>query len=260
VGTSVVRALIVAVLVVALAAGVAIRYGTQRLDGFVASTVVRFGSAVTGTVVDVDGADLELTAGRAALAGVTVDNPGGYETDYAVRIDHVSVELDVASLAGEVPVVEEIVLDGALINAELRDTASNLTDIQRHATSAPSDPVAADEAGRLVVERFRLTNARVLVTSRHLQDPEELPLREIMVENIGGTTGATYAEAAEAMLLPVVAAAQSAAAERLRSRATEAVSETARDALQESVDELREDADEARQELSDGVQGLRDRE
>jgi uncharacterized membrane protein len=253
------RGLIATVLVVALAAGVAMRYGAQRLDGFVAATVERYGSAVTGTDVDVDGAELALTAGRATLAGVTIDNPGGYQTDYAVKIDHASVEIDVASLTGDVPVVEEIVLDGALINAEIHDTASNLTDIQRRATSAPTDSVAADEPDRLVVERFRLTNARVLVTSRHLQDPEELLLEDVMLEGIGGTTGATYPEVAEAMLLPIVAAAQSAAVERLRSRATDAVSDSARDALQESVDDLREDADEAQQELSDSVEELLDR-
>ena len=100
--------LIAVLAVVAIAVAVALRYGARRLDGVVASTVERYGSAVTGTDVDVDGVDLALTAGRAELAGLTVGNPRGYETDYAVRIGSATVALDVGSLAGDVPVVEEL--------------------------------------------------------------------------------------------------------------------------------------------------------
>jgi hypothetical protein len=244
--------IVIAVLiVVGIGVAVALRYGSGRLDAVVASTVERYGSAVTGTDVDVDGVDLALTAGRADIAGLTIDNPRGYDTDYAVRIGTASVALDVGSLARDVPVVKELVLDGALINAEQRGTASNLTDIQKNATSS-SGGEASGEPGRIVVERFRLRNARVLVTSEHLAKPEELPLEDVVVEHIGSETGgATYSEAAEAMLMPVIAAARDAAAERLRGAAGEAVSDAARERLEEK-------GDEARLELSEKVEGLLD--
>ena len=97
--------LIAVVVAVAAAALVAWRYGAGRLDGVVASTVERYGSAVTGTAVEVDGVDLTLTSGLVDLAGVTVGNPRGYDTDYAVRIGSAAVALDIGSLAGAVPVV-----------------------------------------------------------------------------------------------------------------------------------------------------------
>ncbi len=123
---------------------------------------------MTGTDVDVGGVDLALTSGRADLAGLTIDNPRGYETDYAVHIGHARVALDVGSLAGDVPVIEELTLDGALINAEQRDAASNLTDIQHH-VSGVAERTPAREPGRIVIERFRLRNARVLLTSEYLE-------------------------------------------------------------------------------------------
>ena len=52
---------------VAVAAAVALRYGARRLDSAVAATVERYGSAVTGTDVNVDGIDLALD-GRARRA------------------------------------------------------------------------------------------------------------------------------------------------------------------------------------------------
>jgi hypothetical protein len=253
-------AILIAILaVVALAAAVALRYGVNRLDGVVASTVERYGSALTGTAVDVDGVDLALAAGRAEIDGLTVDNPGGYETDYAVRVRRATVVLDVASLAGDVPVVEELVLDDALINAEQRDAASNLTDIQRHATR-PSDQAPAGEPGRIIVERYRVRNARVVVTSEHLSEPEELRLEDVVVDDIGTAIGgATYSEAAEAMLTPIIAAARSATAARLRSAAADAVSDAAREELEEESDDLRERADEARREITETVEELLDR-
>jgi hypothetical protein len=251
--------LIAALAIVAIAVTVALRYGARELDGVVASTVERYGSAVTGTDVNVDGVDLELTAGRARVAGLTVDNPRGYETDYAVRVGSATVSLDIGSLAGDVPVIEELILDGALINAEQREAASNLTDIQKHATASSGEPQAG-EPGRIVVERFRVRNASVLVTSEHLSRPEELPLNDIVVSGIGSATGgATYSEAAEAMLMPVLAAARAAAAARLSSAAAEAVSDAAREELEEESEELRERAGEARPEVSEKLEELLDR-
>jgi hypothetical protein len=243
--------LIVILAAVAIGVAVALRYGAGRLDSAVVSTVERYGSAVTGTDVAVDGVDLALTAGRAHFTGLTIDNPRGYDTDYAVRIGTASVTLDIGSLAGDVPVVKELELDGALINAEQRDAASNLTDIQKHATAASAD-APAGEPGRIAVEQFRLRNGRVLVTSEYLSMPEELPLADVVVRNIGTATGgAPYSEAAEAMLMPVIEAARTAAAERLRSAAGEALSEAARKELDEEAQSLREKADDARKEISE---------
>jgi hypothetical protein len=226
---------------VAIAVALGLRYGNRRLDSVVAATVERYGSAVTGTDVDVGGVALALSAGRADLAGITIANPSGYDTDYAVRVGHATVALDIGSLAGNVPVIEELLLDGATINAEQRSAASNLTDIQRNVSGAPNESPADDggEPGRIVVERFRLSNARVVLTSEHLSEPEELVLRDVVVDGIGETTGGvTYAQAAEAMLSPVIEEARAAAAERLRTVAADAAREELEEEVRERVDEL----------------------
>jgi hypothetical protein len=246
--------------VVAIATAVALRYGARRLDGVVESTIERYGAELTGTDVDVGGVDVALTEGRADLAGITIDNPRGYDTDYAVHVGHASVALDVASLAGDVPVIEEITLDGARINAEQREAASNLTDLQKHATSSSGDAPPSGEPGRIAVKRFRLNDARVVLTSEFLSKPEELPLKDIVVEDIGTTGGgATYSEAAEAMLMPVIAEARSAVSERLKGVAADAASEAVRERLDEESGDVRERADELGDEVSERVDELLDR-
>jgi hypothetical protein len=252
--------ILVVLAAVAIAVAVALRYGLGRLDGEVASIVERYGSAVTGTDVEVGNVDLALTAGRADLAGITIANPAGYETDYAVRVGHASVAIDVGSLAGDVPVIDELTLDGALINAEQRDKGSNLTDIQSNATASSGDAPPSSTPGKIIVKRFRLSDARVLLTSDYLSEPEELPLRDIVVADIGTAAGgATYSEAAEAMLAPVLAAARSAAADRLKAVAAGAASEAVREELGEEADEARDRADEAKDEVSERIGELLDR-
>ena len=238
----------------------ALRYGAGALDSVVASTVERYGSALTGTDVDVDGVEPGAD-GRACARSPGSRSAIRAATTPTMRCGSAArrVALDIGSLAGDVPVIEELILDGALINVEQREAASNLTEIQKHATASSGEPQAG-EPGRIVVERFRVRNASVLVTSEHLSRPEELPLKDIVVNGIGSATGgATYSEAAEAMLMPVLAAAREAAAARLRSAAAEAVSDAAREELEEESDELRERADEARLEVSEKVEELLDR-
>ena len=98
------------------------------------------------------------------------------------------------------------------------------------------------------------------MTSEYLSEPEELPLEDVVVEGIGSAgRGVTYSEAAEAMLLPVLAAARSAAAERLRSVAAKVAADAAREELGDDVDELRDKADDAEQRVGEKLEGLLDR-
>jgi hypothetical protein len=210
--------------------------GTQ-VDRVVADALETYGSAATHTAVDAAGVAIALTQGKGTVDRLTIGNPDGYSTDYAVRIADTELTLDLASLSGSVPVVTELLLTGAHVNAEQRGDATNLTDIQELMSSADGSPQGTTE-GRIVIERFRLTNATVTLTSELLSKPEELALGDVIVEGIGrGTGGATYSDAAAAVLAPIMAAAKAAVQARLRSAAADA----ARDELEEEAGEkLRE--------------------
>jgi hypothetical protein len=221
--------------IVAVAAAAAVFLAVNKLDGVVGDAVATYGRAATDTDVDVGGVDIALTEGTGKLTRLTVDNPPGFETGYAVRVNDVEVSLDLRSLSSGVPVVTELLLDDAHINAEHRGDATNLTEIQRNVSQPSTQPAApAEDAGRIIIDRFRLTNARVTVTSELFSKPEELALEDVVVTGIGRSAGgASYAEAAEAMLAPILAAARSAAQARLQSEAADAV----RGELEEEIEE-----------------------
>lgn len=229
------RILIGAAGAIVVAAAVAAALFLSRLDRLVANAVETHGAVATGTEVSVGSVDVELRAGRAGISELTIDNPPGFMTDFAVRIGNVDATLDLRSLTGKVPVVSELRLNDALIHAEQVGGATNLTEIQSYASAPRGNSLADDEpARRIIIDRFRLTNARVRISSDLSNEQEELLLGDVVVEDIGRDSGgATFGEAAAAILNPILAAARTAARQRLGSEAGEAL----RDELRERVED-----------------------
>jgi hypothetical protein len=212
---------------------------TGRLDGYVQDVVEDRVSATTGTHAELDKVDLAIVDARGELGGLTIDNPEGYSTDYFLRIDDIAVSLQPRSLTTDVPVVTEVLVDSAHLNAEQRGRVSNLTDIRAHILAPPAAPTPSQEEGRIVIDRFRLTNARITVTSDALDESEDLMLADVVVEGIGRNSGgATYGEASGAILNAIVGAARTAVEGRLRDAALDAARDEAEEQTRERVEEL----------------------
>lgn len=234
----------VIVVVLAAIAVVAVLVLGPEIDRRAAELIERYGEATTGTQVDVGGVDIALSQGRGTIDRLTVGNPEGFDTDYAVRIDAVEAALDVGSLAREAPVVTELLLDGVHINAEQRGDAINLTEIQENTTASSGEPAAgAEEEGRIIVSLFRATNATLTITSELLGGAETVDLEDVVVRDVGGTQGAAYSEAAAAMLGPVIDAALAAVRGHLQ--------DAAENAAREEVDEEAEELEEAKERVRD---------
>lgn len=226
---------------------VAVRFLGPEVDRRVAGLIERYGGAATGTEVEVGGVDIALTQGRGTIDRLTIGNPEGFETEYAVRIENVGVALDVGSVASDVPVVTEVLLNGVHINAEQRGDATNLTEIQEAASGSGGAPEPGAEEGRIKILLFRATDARLTVTSELAGGSETVDLEDVVVRDIGGTQGATYSEAAAAMLEPVIDAAVAA----VRGRLQDAVEDAAREEVDEEVQELQQEAEGRIRDLLD---------
>ena len=206
----------------------------------VGDAVETYGSAAIGTDVTLSSVDIALTEGSGKLRGLTIANPQGFSTDYALRLDDVDLVLVLASLSSDVPVVDEVLVDEAHLNVEQRGDTANLAEIQRLMSQADeAQPADGQPPRRIIIDRFRLTNARVTLTSDALSEPETLELADVVVSGIGRASGgATYGEATEAVLTPILGAARSAAEARLRDAAAGAV----REELEEEARERLRDA------------------
>jgi len=226
------------VAVVVLAAAAAAWLVMTKGDQFVANAIETYGRAATGTNVAVRGVELALTQGRGDVKGLTIGNPPGYSSEYFLQIDNITLVLDLGSLRGRVPIVKELLVDTAHLNAEQHGQATNLTDLE-HRISSPSPaakPVPPQNEGRIIIERFRLTHGRITLTSDVLKHPEDIELADVAVDGIGRSSGGvTYEQAAEAMLAPILQATRSAVEARLRKAAEDAARDKAEGALSEQL-------------------------
>ncbi|MBN1238298.1 MAG: hypothetical protein JXB36_07335 [Gammaproteobacteria bacterium] len=231
------RFVIIALLLVAVILGGVYLLG--RLEPTVVATIESYGEAATGTDVTLRAANVSVTESTGTLSGLTIGNPEGYETDYALQIDEIRVRVGLDSLVGSGPlVVNEVVVNGARLNAEQRGNSSNLNELlERLEQSDDSEPSAEPEE-RVIIERFRLARGRITLTSELLEDEQYVDLPEVVVEDVGGSSGATYAEATEALLTPILAAARQAVVERVRDSAVEEATEEIEDAAREKLQEL----------------------
>ena len=204
----------------------------------VANAIETYGGAATGTSVRVGSVELALTQGRGDIKGLTIGNPPGYSSSYFVKIDDITLAIDLSSLGGRVPVIKEASVDAAHLNAEQHGQTTNLTDLEQRIAGTPaaaskSTPqTAARDEGRIIIDRFRLTHGRITLTSDLLKHPEDLELGDVSIDGIGRASGGvTYEQAAQAVLDPILRATRNAVEARLR-RAAE---DSARDKVESSL-------------------------
>ena len=145
------------------------------LDFVVKSAIERVAPDILGVSVGVRAVKLSAADGRGTLRGIEIGNPPGYSSPRALRAGTVSVGIDPATLASDVVVIRDILVQSPEIAYELRDGTNNLDAIRRNIEAyvkrAAGDAAAQGAAGRkapgrrYVIGRITLRGARVTMTN-----------------------------------------------------------------------------------------------
>ena len=220
-------AVVVIVMVVAL----------QNLDGIIKNVIETVGSQVTQTKVTVSEVKFSLKDGRGEIRGLKIGNPPGYTSAYAFSMEEVAVELDPASLTGDVFVIKEILIVGADLIAEQKGTTTNLKDLLDNMNSGAQASEPADEAAggdvRLMLEKFAFTGAAATVTSPQLGE-RSLKIPDVRMQDIGDKeTGLTPQQLANRMVKTLLKQVEVAVAKDLKKMAKKA----GQDALEKNLSE-----------------------
>jgi uncharacterized protein involved in outer membrane biogenesis len=226
------------VLAVAVVLVAAVALILSRADSYIVAAVERYGEATTGTPVTLSDADISLTEGRGTLSGLTIGNTEGYDEPHALEVDTIDVTLDLASLSRNVLVVKDVLVDGARLYAEQRGERNNLTELLDHMQTSAKAPEAGNGGGggRIIIDRFRLTGARIHLAADRLDSPQTLELEPVTVQNIGRSAGGVgYSDAADSILGAIMNAARNAVRDRLQNAAGEAVRRKLEEQLREKL-------------------------
>jgi hypothetical protein len=232
----------IAIVVLVAIVGLGAYFLLSNLDGLVKSTIENVGSELTGTAVSVDGVAIDLGSGSVSLQGLQIDNPVGYNSDYAFFLGEATVAIDTASLGGSVLLLKEIVVKGARLNAEQRGNSNNLSDLLKQLEANSSKGKGAEEQqapppeddsdpARLAVKRFVFANTRATLISE-VEEPREIKVPDVRRKNIGNPkTGLTPEELGNVLLQAVLEEVQAAVVDELAELAKDA----AKDKIMEKI-------------------------
>ena len=168
-----------------------------------------------------------------------IDNPSGYDSDYAFLLEKVSVALDIASLSGPVIILNEVTVKGARLNAEQRGESTNLSDLlaQVKANAKPTEKTATEEPSgettdvRLALKKFIFANTGATLISE-VQEPKSIKVPDVRRKNIGTPQqGLSPEQLGDALLQAVLDEVQDAVTDYLADMAKDA----AKDKLMEKI-------------------------
>ncbi len=177
-------------------------------DLIIRTTVIKVGTAVTGTRVEMDSFSTSF-GGTVNLGGFRVANPEGYHSPYAFQVAKIKVSVDVGSLFTDKIEVKEILISGTEIDYELKiDGSSNLTDIKKNIDAFAGAPKAKPEpepekteeqkkaeeaqaeeakksAKKVVLRVVSLDNSSLSISSSLLNTKVPMPLPPLTLNDIG---------------------------------------------------------------------------
>ena len=195
-------------------------YVYVNLDDIVKTTIEKAGTRVTQAEVTVEGVSIEATQNTAAITGLVVGNPDGFNTDYAFSLGNISVRLDGSTLTSDTIRIIEVIVDAPSVTYELGNGSSNIATIQRNVesfvqrVSGPTGAGGADgnapaeDAGsgtKIIIDNVYVRNGNVGVSAALLQGKKlSASLPEIHLTDVGKESkGATPAEVAGEILTAI---------------------------------------------------------
>lgn len=188
--------IVVAVLVVAIGAGVA--FLSSNLDSIVKKVIETAGTEVAGVKVSVGDVKISLSEGKATIAGLTVANPPGFSAPHAFKLGAIAVALDTGSLTANPIVIKDISVAAPEVTYEMGASGgSNIDAIQKNvaAKTAGGDKATAEkgEDKKLIIDRLVISKGTVNLATAIPGVKSSATLADIVLTGIGRKSGGASA-------------------------------------------------------------------
>jgi hypothetical protein len=180
--------------------------------------------------------NIDLGKGVGTISGLKIANPDGYNTDSALNLKVLSLDLDLSSLSGSPLVLEKLVIDSLEGNLELRNGSTNLSEIVENIQAddgeaeKKTEETESGEPLKLSINKLLISNAKITVTDNDVTEVKTLPT--ISLSGIGGENGGSPAQISGVIVSTLVSEIlKEAAAERLMKTVGDSVDEMAKGLL-----------------------------
>lgn len=195
--------------IVAAVVVMALVIGSTVIGSIVRKGITSVGPRITGTPIELEHVRLSPLSGSGSLTGLMVGNPAGWQSDRALYLGHVHLDLEPMSLLGDAVVIEEIRVERPHFVYETKLVTSNIKDLLaaiEKATGGPAPEQAADEGPdrKFIVRKFTLTDGEVTLGVGPAAI--RLPMPPITLNDLGVNEGGiTAGQLAGAIMRSVLA-------------------------------------------------------
>lgn len=173
------------------------------LDTIVKSGIEVVGSSVLGTAVTVDSVSISPLSGQGSISGLRVENPEGFDSQYAFELESVLVNINVNSVFTDVAEIESITIMQPVITYETKITTDNIRTLLNNlpdSDTAAQTSEGVDDAGQqLIIRDFRMMGSQLNFVAATVTAP--LTLADIEIRNIGAEGGSASAANAVRVVL-----------------------------------------------------------
>ncbi len=172
-----------------------------NLDRLLRDAIVQRGSDLLGTTMRLGAVRVEPISGRGTVTGLVIDNPPGFRTPHALKVDRIVLSIEIASLLRDVIRIRRIEVVSPHLIYEKGAKKTNLQVLQANlaAGAAPKDSAAAPEAGedkRWIVATFILRDAKVEASAAFMAGKTVgIQLPDICLRDVGREQGGVTAAA-----------------------------------------------------------------
>lgn len=163
---------------------------TDNLDQIVADGIAQHGSAMTRARVGVERVEIAPSSGKGVISGVMIGNPQGFKTPYALRVERIEIEVDLASLAQDVTVIRSLVISHPDVIYEKSNGTTNFDSIQKNIAAYLGPRTQARGNTRLIIEELTICNANAQASADFMNGKTiSIPLPDIALRNVGQAKG-----------------------------------------------------------------------
>lgn len=163
-------------------------YVAGQAGGLIRQAVVTHGPELTGSALSLNKVTVSLVGGTASLEGLVINNPKGFKSDHAFRVNQVNISLQMMSLFEEVIRVKEIRIDGADLIYELGTRGNNIAKLQKNVEGnmAKLGLKSSEKETRFIIDDIYINGTKVKLASDLLGGKgAALTLPDLHLENIG---------------------------------------------------------------------------
>jgi hypothetical protein len=216
--------------VMLVAAAAAVYFVIFRLDSVVETRIESVGSKAFGSRVEVGGVDTNLRDGTLSVARISVANPTGFDSPYAVRLNALRAAVDYKGLE-----IKQVAIENPEFYVEELHGKTNFEQMLQ-ALDSRSTPVGADSGSTepvITIRHLRIDQTRAAFASHTFDKYTDMQVDAMEMNNLRGTPSQLAQQIARKVVTEL---SSEAGAEMLKARAQKKV-----DDIQKKVNDKLQD-------------------